>query len=294
MSILTIESLKVDYGNITALNITEKIEFQSGDRIGIIGSNGAGKTTLAKAICGLVNYSGTINTKLKQNDIAIHLQDNAYIKRMPVRTIIEAIFNTTVDKNEKLLEIIRFFDFEPSLNKKFAQLSGGQKQRLTIILVLMQDKPLTFFDEVTSGLDFETRIKLMGKVHEWYDGKEGTVCIVSHYYDELEKFVNKLLIIENGKIAAFGNVDELFKKYCAPVIYIIENNEKNDRVTKKFKRIEAPANLIAFPCVNKTDESRLSELFIKEGINFKRSDKDIEILFTNAVRKSRRDANEKK
>lgn len=285
MSILTIESLQVDYGNFTALNIVDKLEFNSGDRIGIIGNNGAGKTTFAKAICGLVNYTGTIKIDLKQADIAIHLQDNQYIKRMPVKLIIETIFNCTISKNQKLMDIIEFFDFKDCLKKRFAQLSGGQKQKLTIILVLMQDKQLTFFDEVTSGLDFESRIKLTNRIREWYKEKDGTVCMVSHYYDELEKFVNKLLIIDEGKVVAFGQVDELFKKYCTNTIYIIDNNEKNDSLTKDFKRISAPAHLIAFPAPKKQDEEKLSALFIKEGINYKRSDKDLEILFVNAVRR---------
>ncbi|MCL2587069.1 MAG: ATP-binding cassette domain-containing protein [Firmicutes bacterium] len=284
MALLSIETLRVAYGNHVALNITEKIDIQPGDKIGIIGSNGAGKTTFAKSICGLVNYTGKINTQLKKCDIAIHLQDNQYIGRMPVKLIIEAIFNTTISKNEKLLDIIRFFDFEPCLKKRFAQLSGGQKQKLTIILVLMQNKPLTFFDEVTSGLDFESRVKLVSKIQQWYREKDGTVCIVSHYYDELEKFVNKLLIIDNGRVIAFGDVDELFKKLCGSVIYVIENNERNDKITKIFKRIGAPSHLIALPANSKSDETKLTEVLIKEGINYKRSDKDIEILFVNAIK----------
>lgn len=283
MNILSIEKLRVDYGNFTALNIDAKIEFQSGDRIGVIGNNGAGKTTFAKAICGLVNYKGTIETELKQSDIAIHLQDNAFIKRMPVNVIIEAIFNTTLKTNARLQELIKFFDFEQCLKKRYAQLSGGQKQKLALILVLMQDKQLTFFDEVTSGLDFETRSKLMGKIQEWYNGKDNTVCVVSHYYDELEKFVNKLLIIDNGKVVAFGNVDALFKKYCSQTVYVIDNSEISDKLTKQFKRLIAPAHLLAFPCLNKQDETKLTELFIKENINFKRSNKDLEILFINAI-----------
>lgn len=282
---LTIDSLKVNYGGFTALNITEPVVFSAGDRIGIIGSNGAGKTTLVKAVSGLVNYEGRVKTELKQSDIALHLQENSYIKRMPVKFIIEAVFDTSIKKNEKLMEIIRFFDFEQCLKKRFAALSGGQKQKLTIIMVLMQDKPLTFFDEVTSGLDFETRQKLMPKVTEWYKGKNNVVCIVSHYYDELEKLVNKLLIIEKGRVAAYGNVDDLFRKFCAEVIFIIDNNERNACFTAGFKRIEAPGHLLAFACPSKEEEKKLTALFIKENINYKRSNKDIEILFCNAVKK---------
>lgn len=281
---LTIKNLKVSYGNFTALNITEPISIMAGDRIGIIGSNGAGKTTLVKAISGLANYEGIITTELKQSDMALHLQENSYIKRMPVKLIIEAIFNTDIKTNEKLSEIIKFFDFESCLKKRFAQLSGGQKQKLTIILVLMQDKPLTFFDEVTSGLDFEMRSRLMGRIAEWYKNKNSALCIVSHYYDELEHLANKLLIIEKGKVAAFGNIDELFAKYCGKVIFVIDNNERNEALTSAIKKIAAPPHLIAFPCTKMAEENKLTALFTENNINYKRSDKDIEILFCNAVK----------
>jgi len=286
MELLTIESMKVNYGNFVALNIAEKITIEEGDRIGIIGNNGAGKTTFAKALCGMVNYSGNVSGRLKPSDIAIHLQDNNYIARMPVTLIIEMILNTSIKKNQKLFEIIQVFDFEPCLKKRFAQLSGGQKQKMTIIIILMQDKPLTFFDEVTSGLDFVTRVKLIEKVQEWYRRKAGAVCTISHYYDELEKFVTKLLIIHEGKIVDYGNADKLFEKYCSSVIYVIENNERSLKLIKNFKSIAAPLHLIALPASDKSVEKKLANLFAAEGINHKRTNKDFEILFVNAIKKA--------
>ena len=66
-------------------------------------------------------------------------------------------------EDKKLSELISYFEFEDCLRKRYSSLSGGQKQRFTIILVMMQEAPLTFYDEVTSGLDFETRQKLVEK-----------------------------------------------------------------------------------------------------------------------------------
>lgn len=59
------------------------------------------------------------------------------------------------------------------LNKRFCHLSGGQKQRLTLILVVCQNQPITIFDEVSSGLDFETQ-RLMDKLVELYQDKVNT------------------------------------------------------------------------------------------------------------------------
>ena len=157
MVLLTIENVEVQYGKQTALKIDKPIAIEKGDRIGVIGSNGAGKSTFVRALLGLIPYSGVIQTELKKTDMAVHLQENEYVNSMPVKYIMEGILNTKIKLNRQLEELITFFEFEQCLSKRFRALSGGQKQRLTIIMVLMQNAPLTFYDEVTSGLDFKTK-----------------------------------------------------------------------------------------------------------------------------------------
>ncbi len=279
---IIINNVQVRYGSHLALSINEPVTFEAGDRIGIIGSNGAGKTTLVKSILGLTNYQGSIVTDLKPEEIAVHMQHNNYVNTMAVRHIMETILNTSIKKNKLLRELIAFFDFEECLNKKYSALSGGQKQRFTIILVLIQDSPLVFFDEVTSGLDFETRQRLMSKLGEWYRDKNTTLCVVSHYYEELEQLVNKVLILEEGQVVDFGDKEELFRKYCGKTVITIENNRKNEELTGKFAKLEAPKHLIALSCENNALEKEIAELLSKEDINYKRSNNDIEIMSINA------------
>jgi len=279
---IIINNVQVKYGSQLALSINEQLTFEDGDRIGIIGSNGAGKSTLVKTILGLTNYQGSIITDLKPEEIAVHMQHNHYANTMAVKHIMETILNTSIKKNKKLQDLIKFFDFEECLSKKYSTLSGGQKQRLTIILVLIQDSPLVFFDEVTSGLDFETRQRLMSKMSEWYRDKATTLCVVSHYYEELEQLVNKILILEEGHVVDFGNKDELFHKYCGKTVITIDNNMRNELLTKKLIKIQAPNHLIALSCPNSELENEITELLIQEDINFKRSNNDIEIMSINA------------
>lgn len=99
--------------------------------------------------------------------IAAHMQSNEYTDSMATKYIMEAILQTRISRNQKLQDLIQYFEFEDCLRKKYSKLSGGQKQRFTIIMVMMQDTPLTFYDEVTSGLDFETRQKLVEKMVSW-------------------------------------------------------------------------------------------------------------------------------
>lgn len=281
-----IENLKVQYGKQTALWINTPIIIEEGDRIGVIGSNGAGKSTLVKSILGLVPYAGNITTNLTRGQMAVHMQFNEYVSTMVVKYIMEAILDTKIKKNEKLKELIAYFEFESCLNKKYQVLSGGQKQRFTIIMVMMQDAPLTFYDEVTSGLDFETRQKLMEKLAEWYKGKDNALVVVSHYYEELEQLVDKLLILEKGQVVDFGKRDELFQKYCGNAIVILENTDFNQQLTKDLSKLDAPSHLLAISCKESEEERRVISLLMQHNVNFKRSNNDIEIMSINAKKNS--------
>lgn len=280
--LLTIRQLQVTYGKQTALQIQTPITFERGDRIGVIGSNGAGKTTLVKALLGLAPYQGSIVMELKPEQMAVHMQFNEYVTTMPVKYIMETILNTRIKSDSQLQELIRFFDFEGCLGKRYSALSGGQKQRLTIILVMMQRAELTFYDEVTSGLDFESRQKLMEKLVEWYRDRKDTLVVISHYYEELEQLADKLLILDQGKVVAFGKKEELFRTYCGKAILVLENNERNKALTKGCSLLVAPEHLIALTCRDEAEEEKMLSLLNRNNINFKRSNCDIEIMTINA------------
>ena len=280
--LLTIKQLQVKYGNQTALEINSPLCIEEGERIGVIGSNGAGKTTLVKAILGLTNYEGRIVTSLKPEQMAAHMQSNAYVTTMPVKRIMETVLDTRIKENKELRELITFFEFENCLSKRYNALSGGQKQKFTIIMIMMQKAELTFYDEVTSGLDFETRQKLMEKMVDWYRDKEDSLIIVSHYYEELEQLADKILLLDQGKVIAFGRTEELFRTYCGDAIFIMDNNQVNRSLTQGFNALKSPNHLIAFSCRDKEEERRLLSILMDNNVNFKRSNSDIEIMSINA------------
>lgn len=280
--LVTIKNLQVYYGRQLALEIDRPLEINKGERIGIIGSNGAGKSTFVKTMLGLTSYKGRIQTELKPEQMAAHLQFNDYVSTMSVRHVLETLLDTSISKNSRLQELITYFEFEECLKKHYKSLSGGQKQRLTIIMVMMQDAPLTFYDEVTSGLDFETRQRLMERLLKWYEGKSNTLCIVSHYYEELELLANKLLILDQGKVVDYGEKETLFRKYCGNSIITLDAGEEHGRLTEPYRKLEAPSHLIALACRGKTEEEDIAKLLIRNNVNFKRSSSDIEIMSINA------------
>ena len=292
-SLLSIENLTVCYGKDTALKIDTPISIEEGDRVGIIGSNGAGKTTLIKSILGLVNYQGNIRTRLTMEQIATHMQFNEYTDAMVTKYIMEAILQTKIAGNKELREMIEYFEFEDCLRKKYSKLSGGQKQKFTIIMVMMQDAPLTFYDEVTSGLDFETRQKLVEKMVSWYQHKNSSLCIVSHYYEELEQLANKLLILDKGRIVDYGRKEDLFRKYCGRAVIILNRSKEKEALFKDYEKLASPAHLIALSCETEEKEKELTRLLLEHNIDYTRSSTDIETIYTNAKEKYIRQMQEK-
>ena len=280
---LTINGLKVKYGTQTVLQIDRPIHINTGERVGIIGANGAGKSTLVKTILGLTDYEGSILSQIAPEEMAAHMQFNEYVDTMSVKCIMETILNTRIKNNRPLQELIEYFDFQDCLKKRYHALSGGQKQRFTIIMVMLQNKPLTIYDEVTSGLDFMTRQRLMERLGDWYRDKDNTLMLVSHYYEELEQMADTLLVLDKGRVIAYGKKEELFQAYCGDCIYILRNTDSNRELLKEYNRIKAPEHLLAISCRGKKEEEKLLSLLISHNLDFKRSSCDIEIMSVNAI-----------
>ena len=279
---LTLDRVKVTFTDKTALDLGRMVEIADNDRVGVIGSNGAGKTTLIKSILGIVNYQGNIKRGIDIDKIAVHMQQNEYIDTVPLSIILEMLIGGPIKENKKVMEMIEFFEFEPCLKKRWKHLSGGQKQRFTLILVMCSESPLTLLDEVTSGLDFETRQKLMKKLTQWYKERNTTLLVTSHYYEELEHLVNKILYLDKGKVIDFGNKDELFRKYCGKAVILCEENDAVKEILKNHRQIIAPEGMIALRCDEKEDEIAVSEALSSINVNYRRSNNDIELMTINA------------
>ena len=208
-NLLSINNLSVVYDNVCVLNINN-MNVNEGDIVGIIGQNGAGKTTLINCILGETRFNGNIIRKFDRDEIGVQFQTNSYNDLMKVNELISIVTgkrNVKKDMPDQLLK----FEIMDLLNKKISSLSGGERQRLTLFLVLYLKPTVLFFDELTTGLDYEKRQKLLHVVREYSVGK--TVFSVTHYFNELEGWANKLLILKRGTPVFWGTPEELTQKY---------------------------------------------------------------------------------
>ena len=274
---------------------------EEGEYVAIMGESGSGKTTLLNILASLdkptggeVLLKGRNLTAIREKELSAFRRDNLgfvfqdfnLLDNFSLRDNILlplVLQGRAVAQMEQLIEpIAQRLGIAQLLAKYPYEVSGGQKQKFTIIMIMMQKAELTFYDEVTSGLDFETRQKLMEKMVEWYRDKEESLIIVSHYYEELEQLADKILLLDQGKVVAFGRTEELFKTYCGNAIFILDNNQVNGGLTKGFRTLKSPNHLIALSCRDREEERELLSILMDNNVNFKRSNSDIEIMSINA------------
>lgn len=276
---IKIKNLKLDRGQF-CLQIKD-LHIEKGDKIGIIGHNGAGKSTLINCLIGEAKYTGEI---IKNTDkIAVHLQFNNYFD-IKIKYIIECIIGNRIKNDARIQELIEYFDFEKNLNKKYKKLSGGEKQRLTLILVLYQNGDVTILDEVTSGFDFETRNRLNKRLRDYLGRSDKTVLMVSHYYEELIGFVDKIMLLDHGKVVAFDTIASLFERYIGGSVILFDEGQIETALLSKYHKIISKKGTEAYCLKDKTEEKELIDLLLNHNINFKKCNDDIEILTMNMLK----------
>lgn len=195
-----------------------------GDFIAIYGDSGAGKTTLLRMIAGLMKAdSGKIEMKdetwynsvesvcltPQKRNAGMVFQDYALFPNMTVKQNLE--FALKKEQNKDIIaELIDIFELKELQNQKSNKLSGGQKQRVALARALVQNPKVLLLDEPMSALDDKMRQKLQKYLRKVHDKYGLTTFIVSHDVAEVFKLCNKVIKIENGKIADEGTPEDVF------------------------------------------------------------------------------------
>jgi ABC-2 type transport system ATP-binding protein len=147
-----------------------------------------------------------------QNRIGVQLQQAQLQKRIKVWEAVDlwaSLYTKTVDAQQLLEQL----GLSSKRNAWFMTLSGGQKQRLFIALALINDPEVVFLDELTTGLDPQSRRAIWDLVRGIRDrGK--TVFMTTHLMEEAERLCDRVAIIEHGKIVEMGSPEDLVRRHC--------------------------------------------------------------------------------
>ena len=199
----------------------------AGESVGLVGKTGSGKTTLVDLILRTYNVpDGTLFIDGKDvNTVSIHSAREccAYVPQdnfLFSDTIENNISFGVTNHNEKaVVHAARMADIHSNI-KEFSQgygtvlgergvtVSGGQKQRISIARALMKDAPILILDDSVSAVDTKTEKTILENLRATRAGK--TTILIAHRISTIEK-MDKILFIEDGRLAAFGPHDELYK-----------------------------------------------------------------------------------
>jgi len=211
-------------------NILEDICFKAnpGETVAVIGSTGSGKSTVVKLIprlfdvsSGSIKYNGHDIREYRQADlhnIIGYATQKAILFTGDIKSNIEFGRDISDEDIDKAIDISQsktiLEEKEDGLNSAITQggtnVSGGQKQRLSIARALAQDKNIYIFDDSFSALDYETDKKLRAKLNELIAKTKATVFIVAQRISTI-KNADKILVLDEGKIAGIGTHQELLK-----------------------------------------------------------------------------------
>ena len=199
------------------------LKLKLGEIVGIIGPNGAGKTTLLRMLGKLMKpTSGNINVCLDGRVMESETEIKKYIGylsgntklygRLSTRellTMAGKIYGMSDSDIEKRIGMIsRVLDLGGFIDNRIEKLSTGQTQRASISRCIIHNPVIYIFDEPTLGLDILSSNAIVDfMLREKEAGK--AVLYSTHYMEEAEKLCDRIIIINKGKIAAQGTVNEL-------------------------------------------------------------------------------------
>ena len=198
------------------------------DRIGLLGSNGSGKSTFLKILLQEIQLKeGSLKIRKELEFSYFDQLRNDLKDNLPIKKILVPSGGDYLKANQKerhVCSYLKDFHFDPSkANDPVGSLSGGMKNRLLLSKVLANPKSGLILDEPTNDLDTDT-LDLVESILSQYNG---TLIIVSHNRDFLDKLVNKILYFKgNGEVVVFNGGYHDFLSQKEQIISDNSNIEK--------------------------------------------------------------------
>lgn len=193
-----------------------------GEICGFIGHNGAGKTTTLKAICGILPFTdGTIQVcghsireePLVCKSLLSYVPDNPdlyeFLTGMQYLNFAADIYGvSTKDRTDRIRQYGELLGMTDDLTKLIRECSHGMRQKIALIAALLHKPRLILMDEPFVGLDPLATHQLKTVMAE-HCAAGGAIFFSTHVLEVAEKLCDKVAIIKNGRLAAFGTMEEV-------------------------------------------------------------------------------------
>jgi ABC-2 type transport system ATP-binding protein len=218
---LKIEHLTKSFGAKKAVDdLTLRIN--PGEICGFIGHNGAGKTTTIKCVCGILQFEeGEIfvnGHSVKKDPLACkreiaYIPDNPdlyeFLSGIKYLNFIADVFGIgEKEREERIHRYADLFELTSDLAQPISAYSHGMKQKLALISALIHEPKLVILDEPFVGLDPTASFKLKPIMREMCN-KGAAIFFSTHVLEVAEKLCDKVAVIKNGRLIAFGTMEEI-------------------------------------------------------------------------------------
>lgn len=204
------------------------LNIKSHQKVGLVGPSGGGKTTITKLLLRFID--------LQEGNITIDGQDISKITQSSLREAIAYVPQEPLLFHRSLFENIAYGDetateedviraakiahadefinqlplgYKTLVGERGIKLSGGQRQRVAIARALLKNSPILILDEATSSLDSESEKYIQEGLLELMKGK--TALVIAHRLSTI-KHLDRIIVLDNGKIVEDGTHDELVSK----------------------------------------------------------------------------------
>jgi ATP-binding cassette subfamily B multidrug efflux pump len=227
------EHVDFHYGKKSGIIGDLDLTIKPGEKIGLIGPSGAGKSTLVNLLLRLYDVQGgrilidgqniaEVGQESLRERIGMITQDTSLLHRSIRDNLLYGKPNATDAELWEAVHKARADEFIPLLSdsegrtgfdahvgERGVKLSGGQRQRIAIARVLLKDAPILIMDEATSALDSEVEAAIQESLETLMQGK--TVIAIAHRLSTIAR-MDRLVVLENGKIAETGSHAELLAR----------------------------------------------------------------------------------
>ncbi len=215
-TILKCENITKSYGTKVALDGVS-FSIEEGQIVGLLGPNGSGKTTLIKLINGLLTPnegSLMINGNapgVETKKVISYLPDRDFLPKSETINAIIAYYEMFFEdfRTERAREMLASLNLDPKV--KIKTLSKGNREKVALILVMSRDADLYILDEPIAGVDPAARDFILNTIITNYNEK-ASILLSTHLISDVEPILSDVMFINEGKIFAKGNADEVRAK----------------------------------------------------------------------------------
>lgn len=216
MNLVEFKNVSKMYGNFKALDDIN-LCFETGKIYGLLGPNGSGKTTMIKLINDLLTpTTGEILVKgekpgVNSKKIISYLPERTYLNtNMKVTELLNLFEDFYQDFNkDKALRLLS--DLHIDKNAKLKTMSKGTKEKVQLIVVMSREADLYILDEPIGGVDPASRDYILDTILNNFK-KDASIIISTHLISDIEKILDDVIFIKNGKIVRFEGADDIRTK----------------------------------------------------------------------------------